>query len=512
MSELRRNTVVGLLILSACTFDPQTHTRSPSPGESVLSPPSVAAISAQTIHIGDPLDIMGSGFIPADQGEVEVTFRGSYSPFGERPDVANYTVRAVAVSDTLLHIEHFGPYRVPFTRGGNEIGLFTGGVFATNLSVDGAHQARQDESSWPMVQLTIAPSLVVSQVVARGASWSASCIEPSSELLELIPYRFRAETAGFDAPQIRYSLSGALLSDTSTMANTPQILGVTTSFVHQTLGPVDVLGAGERIAFAEVPYGVNTYQTTLLIEALDDHASPLAHLEVALVVHRPIEIADSQSTQAIERYAPVIEPPCRDARADAISMSYAETEHEGHLRSLQLALTPMFWDSYGQTLAASYEGGDAKHNTIGFAMSAPLEISWNVGGDQFGGGKLEMIDLAKAGFALDGVAIGTKSYSDAVAASHAITSGPWIASSENAMSGTTSGMIPSGRSGVFYRQAQRVHRSATVLARDLCGGSASIGQAVLEDWTWQAELAVGASCSPPPPSSLTAACLVTPCE
>lgn len=89
----------------------------------------------------------------------------------------------------------------------------------------------------------------------------------------------------------------------------------------------------------------------------------------------------------------------------------------------------------------------------------------------------------------------------------------WVESSTSSTLTSYSGVIPTGRFGVFYRQTTRLVRRAGVYTFDLCGVEEKQSEMTFNEWTWAPELAIGADCGAElPPSQLPAAeCFIEPC-
>jgi hypothetical protein len=457
-----------LCLIAACGFSPAP---AKDPGRTDAMIPEVHSMSKSGLAIGDPLEFAGSGFLPDDDGTVEVTFRGVFLPYGERGVAADFTTPARFVDASTLSIDRFGPYRVPFTRAGNKNGVFRGKIFATNKTLDG-RELRQREDSWPDVELTILPSLIVSELEPHGDSWSASCVDVTPDVIALLRYRLRAEAIGFDAVKFRY-----------TIAPSGKI------YEHEALGPVDVLGTLEELAFDEVPSGAGIGQASVAIEAIDA-AGAMRKLSLDLRVHRPIEVRPDPEVKALETYPPEAAAACIDGGGDDINLHYSESLHDVRDRTVTLALDPMFAENYAAALASHYAAGSIAANTVRFETKDMHTVGWSVQGDTFGGGSLDLSAIARAGFGVDGP----------------------TASSEGSPDLDITARLPAKKAGVFYRQAKRLHRTGMVVAFDLCGDASTIGQAVLTDWAWAGELAIGPSCSPAPKSTLSAECFTMSCE
>jgi hypothetical protein len=66
--------------------------------------------------------------------------------------------------------------------------------------------------------------------------------------------------------------------------------------------------------------------------------------------------------------------------------------------------------------------------------------------------------------------------------------------------GQQAALIPSGQAGLWYRQASRRRDVAEVVATTADGAEHIVGDVTLTDWEFEARLALGATCAPPPPS------------
>jgi len=62
-------------------------------------------------------------------------------------------------------------------------------------------------------------------------------------------------------------------------------------------------------------------------------------------------------------------------------------------------------------------------------------------------------------------------------------------------------MVLPGEYGMFWRQTVKLEHSAPIYLTTACGRMIQLGYALVTDWRWEAELAIGSSC-PPSPSKL----------
>lgn len=240
----------------------------------LLDPPELMSMMSSEIRVGEPLAFAGNGFIPANEGRVDVTFRGTFAPVGARPIDVNYTVTGQADEDGVLETT-FGPFAVPFSRAGNQHGVFHGKLFATNRSFDGRAR-RQEDETWPEVTLTVLPSIIVRALAPRD---DPDLDIGPPDVLAMTPYTLEVEAVGFGPEVVEYRLGDNVLIDT----------GHEDVITHDATGPVDVLGESEVLTFREVPEGIDHYPATIVIYVLTE-VGDTESLELPLIVHRSLEV------------------------------------------------------------------------------------------------------------------------------------------------------------------------------------------------------------------------------
>jgi hypothetical protein len=272
---------VVLSSLLGCAFDlPETPGVGPVPVSVAppLAPPELVAIMRSDLRVGEPLQFAGRGFLDPAEGRVDVTLSGAFEPAGGRPIELSYTVPFDLAAADLVETA-LGPFRVPFTRAGNQTGTFRGHAFATNRAFDGRAR-RQDESTWLSVELVVLPSIVIRALAPRE---DPSLALGPPDVLADRPYFAMIEAVGFEATSIDYRLGSNVLVE-----------GAPASLVtHAPIGPVDVLGESEVISFARVPEGVDRYSTSIVIDARTASGETVT-FDLAITVHTevPVRIAD----------------------------------------------------------------------------------------------------------------------------------------------------------------------------------------------------------------------------
>lgn len=271
---MRKETLALALCLFGCSFEPPPVDPVAVDVLPLLDPPELVSMMSSGVRVGDPLIFAGHGFLAPSEGRVDVTFRGTFSPVGGRPEDVNYTVTAMLGEDGLLETT-FGPFAVPFSRAGNQHGLFRGKLFATNRAFDGRAR-RQEDGSWPEVELNVLPSVVVRALAPRD---SPELEIGPPDVIAMTPYNLRIEAAGLVPQVIEYRLGENILVDGSAR-------DVVT---HDASGPVDVLGESEVLAFREVPEGLDHYPATIVIYVLTV-TGETETLDLTLIVHRGLQV------------------------------------------------------------------------------------------------------------------------------------------------------------------------------------------------------------------------------
>lgn len=81
----------------------------------------------------------------------------------------------------------------------------------------------------------------------------------------------------------------------------------------------------------------------------------------------------------------------------------------------------------------------------------------------------------------------------------------FVSSADDSSLLSTTAFVPPGAFGVFYRQTLEVHRPADIVALTELGDEYVIGELVLTDWDFRADLGSSSSCPPfpDPPDSLS---------
>jgi len=495
-----------------------------------LPRPQVQALSSYEAAVGDEIEVIGDGFVDDATGWTEVTFRGVYQTAGGSRDV-QFTTVAERLDDNRL-IFRFGPYQVPFSRTGAELGTFRGEIFATNHGFDGREQP-QNPAGRLTTDVAVRPSLVIRDIEAVGDGFASDCNHVGTRLINFVPYRITVETVGFEAEQFTYSVSAGAI-DGLTPSVEPQMFTHLSEFGPTT---IDTLGELEELRFGGVPIGVPVYRASISVEAQGTDGNTYSQFFM-VTVHSPISVRYDGRVEFAELMEPVPVSGCIPGGFNGREVAYSESTSETRTLSTQQTFTSNWTKSYSQEHEESYGEGGSEANKIGFASADEANWNWNVNGSVMAGGEAGIPFVTKGkvelrgGFGRDwggrhtdtrtGEQSWTKtaSYNESVSMTEQVAetiseanSETWTVSSENSEALAIRTWVLPNHFGVFYRQTTRLVRRGQIIAMDLCGNESIVGEMILNDYTWAPALGMETECPPFPVSDLPAAeCLIPPCE
>jgi len=179
--------------------------------------------------------------------------------------------------------------------------------------------------------------------------------------------------------------------------------------------------------------------SALLDVSVSQSGGLAAKTSAALVIHRPLDISHDGKVRPAQRYYPTQVSGCIPGGPIGRIVTYKESKAETRQRSFKGT-----WDS-------SYK--------------------------------------PKSGEAFPLPAVGKLNSLFGVEVDKTVSSAKQIT--------PPTGLIPPGHWAVFYRQTTHLHRVAQVQRFLPCGQTVKVGQIVVSDWKWTAEIATGKSCVPP---------------
>ena len=478
--------------------------------------PTMLALSQNEIRVGQPLEFLGGSFISGKQGHTEVHFQGTFtSDSGQTSDV-DFRYHPHWADGNRLLWANVGPYQVPFTSDGGQMGIFTGQVSAVNIS-----DTQVEAESEPItVTIKVLPSIIVRDLQPL----MAQCDQPAKRLLGLFPYKVTVEAVGFTPVNWSYVIGGEPGSQR------PRILR------HVANGATDVFGMNNELFFAPVPDEMIFYVANFSITALDTNGLQHA-INLEFAVHRPIEYIDSGEVKIAEIEAPVVAYGCMSGGdTNGRTVTYTETETDTRMRSIGVTWNEDWATSHSEMNGGSHTETNGINTSVMNSQTQGWAFGWNAGvSNTLEGGISLGIDAKDAltlsvgvngqvnGSVTNAYTVGrdystsdTESWAFTDTRSHSVSQGGmdfWTVSSSTSTSLAFTGLILPGRFGVFYRQTTRLALPGSIVAYNLCGVAQVVAQTNFYDYTWSVELASGGQCPPFPASSLPAPqCFIAPCS
>lgn len=520
--------MVGALALVACDDGGPDTVTPPEP----VPVPEVQSLSVDGASVGDEIQIQGSNFISADRGYTEVTFRGVYRHDGVDEPV-NYTVEAGRDNENTLTMR-FGPYRIPFSRAGNQLGTFEGEIFATNYTHDGREQ--RQSTDFREISFDVRPSLVVRDLessvedVETGDVMESDCNFIGTRLINHVPYKMTVEAVGFEPDEFIYSISAGLQQEDSGTSE-PSTIN------HLAASRLDSLGENENFVFGGVPMGAPVYRASVSIDAVSTTGE---HFEqfMMVTVHQPLYVRYLGGVEVAEIMEPEPVSGCIPGGVQGRQATYSETVTETKTLTTTHSLSSGWTESYTEQHSETYGEGGTEANAIGFSRSDENNWNWNVNGSVMAGGEagVPLVTKGKVEVRVGGgrdwggshtnTQSGEQSWTQTATynEAHSMTeqhselfdetnTEAWtVSTATSTLQGFTAFLLPN-HFGVWYRQTTRLVRRAEIVAMDLCGNETVVGELILNDYTWAPDLAMGTSCPPFPESLLPQAeCFIEPCE
>jgi hypothetical protein len=503
----------GSLLASACAA---------GSGDEDVDAPTLLAASKSTVSVGQAVEFIGQGYLSGAKGHTELAFEGEYRTEDGQTYAVDYRVRPHWGSGSRLVWANVGPFKVPFSPGGNELGVFLGTVTPINVDQDG-------DEAWGdglPLDLRIGPSIVVRdfQPVA------ASCEQPAKRLLGGFPYRLQVEAIGIEPINFTYQL-----------LNEPGLDGRPRIWRQPADGNMATFGDNGEFFVSEVPQDQVFYIAELLITARDGDGND-ASTVFAFGVHRPVEYIDWGDSQIAEIEAPQPVSGCIAGGINGQNVRYSESETQSRSRQVSY-----HWDeNWVNEHSGQYSTSHEERNGVNTSYSRNEEYGWSAEwnrSDSFsGGGGISINPLGFIGGSLSaergvthsygesrhgsvstGYTVGhdfstadTESWAFTTSESYGVTRGSgefWEVSSSTSISSEISGDIIPSLFGVWYRQVTRVVRPGSIVVYNLCGQPQVVAEAMFEDYTWAVSLAQEAECPPlPKPTLPPAQCVIAPCS
>ena len=372
VSTTLRNAAVATsfaLLSLACAVDDAT---------SIPTAPAVQGLDRQTVTVGEPLVVFGQNFLSPDEGRTRVVFEGQFIPASTAGAAAPENVPELALSPiydgtfiesgdvggaavlpgtSLLRINRFGPFGVPFGAG-DRPGTFKGTLRAENIYRDGTVEVGGPTP----VSLEVGRSVAITRLapiigVDRDgdgkivAVRTAECDAPALRGLGGMGYVLEVKAVGFKPASFRYQFTNVNGKD------------VLPEIVHIVEGDSQTDVVGDPTKRASDPVIVLNPLTEeegwaiagIRVTAVDDRGDPV-YTALPITVVRPVAYHYDGARELAEYYEPtVVSGPFTGGIGTEIA--YSETVSEDRQQGVSVGISKDWSRATGQEESESWEEG-----------------------------------------------------------------------------------------------------------------------------------------------------------
>lgn len=505
---------LGCLLATACGADA---------AESNEGGPLVLGLSRTQLSVGQSVEIIGGGFMNGSAGHTEIRLDGEYHTKNGPVHPVSMQLRPHWEDGNRLIWSQVGPFTIPFSPTGDELGTFQGTVTALNIEDDGDVV----ESEPADVSLEILPSVIIRKLQPVEAS--SQCQAPSRVILGGFSYKAEVEAIGFEPVNFSYVVFG------EPGVEAPRIIR------RQASGTADAYGEDGDLFFTMVPEDMPFYVGTFAVASLGTDGIERV-ISLSYGVHNAIEHVSLRKVQIGEIETAVPVSGCFSG-GDTQGRTLTYSEQEQDTRSRTVGVT---WNESFQESASSMTGGSTSETyginysiaqsetsgwEMGYASTRGFETGGNASVSLFGavevgasGKYMNNVTNSRGiyGSSTRGYTVGrdysvtdTESWAFTQTRGYEVSQGGqdfWTISSSETTIMQFQGMILPGEFGVFYRQATRLALPGAIVAYDLCGAPNVVAETQFQDYTWSVDLAQGEECPPMPETDLPETeCFQTPC-
>ena len=489
-------------------------------GEGDVEAPTLLAMSRSEVSVGQSVEIIGQGYLSGNQGHTELWFEGEYRTEDGATYSVDLRVRPHWGSASRLIWANVGPFAVPFSPNGDELGTFLGTVTGVNVAPDDS-----EAYSEPLpIDFRVGPSVIVRDLQPVGGE----CGAPARRLVGGFPYRITVQAVGIDPVSFTFELLNEPGMERSRVFRVPAV------------GPSTTFGDNGELFTVPVPEDQVFYINELLITARDADGNQASSV-FAFGVHRPVEYIDWGRPQIAQIEAATPVSGCIAGGINGQNVRYEETETQSRSRQASYSWNEDWRSERSSQFSASHE----ERNGISTNYSENQEFGWASEwsrSDSFsGGGGISINPLGFVGGSVSaergvtnsfggsvngsvstGYTVGrdystadTESWAYTDSESYGVSRGGgefWEVSSSNSVTSAVSGDIIPSMYGVWYRQATRIVRPGSIVYYNLCGQPMVVAEAMFQDYQWAVSLAQGPECPPlPKPTLPEAQCVIAPC-
>jgi hypothetical protein len=492
-------------------------------GPDNLDAPVVLAVPKAEVSVGDDIEVIGGNFVASASVQTELRLVGDYLADNGASYAVDYRVKPHWEDGNRVVWAFFGPYDIPFSPTGDELGTFSGDIYAINVHRETGVEIESDPLA---LDLRVGPSIIIRDFQPVDAD----CSKRPNVILAGFDYRMDVEAVGFEPVNFSFVIAG---EPTSTG---PRV------FRQPALGARASWGDEGGFFFERVPQEVPFYLASLGVASLDTKGRQHI-LSLDFGVHTPIEHIQTGKVKVAEIMEAAPVSGCiSGGETNGRTVTYTEQETDTRSRTVGVNWNQEWREEVSETQGTSTTETNGVSVEVSESETVGTEWGWEDGRDISGGGNaggslFGVVEVGVSGEYKDihrehrswnasrtvGRTVG-RSYSRSDTESWAFTqtigqsvsqggSDFWTIESSSSTIVSFEGLILPGEYGVFYRQTTRLAIPGAVVSYNLCGEPEIVAETNFYDYAWSVDLAQGAECPPFPESSLPEAqCLIAPCE
>ncbi len=328
------------------------------------------------LSLGETVYVLGENFPAEGDGRVELVFDGNFERMDGIIEGTKFSVAAVLdaqlTSDgevagipvpagtQVLRMSRFGPFKVPFTKTGNQTGTFKGTLTVRSLDSEGTVL---DESDPTHVTVKVKPSIAIRRLEPfvgfnpDGTPIFAECGMPALRALQNLPYVLEVEAVGFEPDFFVYEFQGVNGKTTGTL-----------KLSHKASARIDSIGDPESqqiLVFNEVPEDMTFYYASIRVTAtVKGKDGDFVETALPISVHRPMEFYLGQAqSQPAEYYEPVAVSGCMPGSLGN-SVTYQESHSESRQNAVSVAVAKSWNQSHGVGTSQTWSQGIQESSSV----------------------------------------------------------------------------------------------------------------------------------------------------
>jgi hypothetical protein len=488
-----------------------------------LDAPTVLAVTTTEVSVGDNVEIVGGNFVSGAARHTEIQLVGDYHTDGGATHPVDMRFRPHWEDGNRLTWAYFGPFDVPFSPTGDELGTFVGELVAINVEPETGVELYSEPLD---MELTVGPSIIITDLQPVGAQ----CSNRPNVILGGFEYAISVEAIGFDPINFSFVIAGEPTSQA------PRI------YRQAAVGRAAEFGIDGQFAFERVPAELPFYLATIGVSSLDSKNKQHI-LSLDFGVHNPVEYVNLNQVKIAEIEAATPVSGCiAGGETNGRTVTYTESETETRSRTVGVNWNQEWFEEHSQSNGGSTSETNSISTTVSESTTEGATWGWEDGRDISGGGNaggslFGVVEVGVSGEYKDihrehaswnrsntrGYTVGrnysrtdTETWAFGRTQGYSLSTGGsdfWTVSSESSTIVSFEGFILPGEFGVFYRQTTRMAIPGAIVAYNLCGEPEVVAETNFYDYNWSVDLAQGAECPPLPKSSLPEAqCLIAPCN